>query len=91
MAIITKNVTVKLTDNYSLPSNIEFEKLLSVKKDMRKTANGFKDLLIDEEEHKSLGNLPLGGYMISLDDTSSESYYPHSDWQGPSGEAWIGK
>lgn len=92
MPIITKKVTVKLSNNYSLPSDIDFSSLIEKPRviDMRKQSNKFKDLLVDAEEG-SLCNLPLGGYMMSLDDESSESYYPMSDWQGPSGDSWIGK
>ena len=33
--------------------------------------------------------LPVPGYTDYWDDPSSESYYPHSDWQGPTGNSWI--
>ena len=33
--------------------------------------------------------LPIPGYTDYWDDPSSESYYPHSDWQGPTGNSWI--
>lgn len=86
MPIITKKLTIKLSDNYSLP-NLDFELLKEKPLDMRKQSNNYKDLINSNGSYK----LPLGGYLMSNDDDSSESYYPTSDWQGPSGDSWIGK
>ena len=70
-------------------------------KDMRKVNDKIDDELLNLEDghaiefkedyseicKKSL--LPIPGFVDYWDDRSSESYYPHSDWEGPSGNSWI--
>lgn len=84
MPKITKTLRIKLTDNYSIP-NIDFDIL---KKASNVDAKDYRGLL---NEKDTVYKIPLSGYLLSSDDTSSESYAPHSDWQGPSGDSWIGK
>ncbi len=70
-------------------------------KDMRRESAPIDDKLINLEDDKvqrfrddytdicKKSILPLPGYVDYWDDQSSESYVPHSDWQGPTGDSWI--
>ena len=96
--IISKNVgwgTVKNpSQKIELDNYDELSKLVSLK-DMRKTSKN--EYETDKNFKEDFSNickksiLPIPGYVDAEDDRSSESYAPHSDWQGSSGEAWIGK
>jgi hypothetical protein len=90
--IITKQVGWGTVKNTVSQPELDYESLSKISnlKDMRKTsedlsfARDFKDIC-----KKSI--LPVPGFVDQEDDTSSEGYVPHSDWEGPSGDAWIGK
>lgn len=97
MLITTKTGWGSLKNPSSLP-DLNYNKLTKVSelKDMRgvsKQAHKEEEKTITED-YKNVcekSNMPLPGFTDYLDDESSESFAPHSDWQGPSGEAWIGK
>lgn len=90
--LITQTLKISLTNNTCPQMDIDYNSLKNTTlKDMRKQA------LVIEEDVERLKNLtensviPIPVFTDYMDDTSSESYHPHSDWQGPSGSSWIGK
>jgi hypothetical protein len=89
--IITKQVGWGTVKNSVSQPELDYEYLSKVSnlKDMRKTNNvGFVE---DFKEVCKKSIMPVPGFVDQEDDVSSEDYAPHSDWEGPSGDAWIGK
>lgn len=92
-AIISTKVGWSSVKNPSQQVNLDYSCLMKISnlKDMRKSAEDKKCIVPDYKEVCEKSMIPLPGFVDSEDDTSSESYVPHSDWEGPSGNAWIGK
>lgn len=90
--LITQTVKISINNNTCPQIDIDYNFLKkSTLKDMRKHS-----LKCDEDVDylKNLtenSRIPVPGFTDFWDDSSSESYYPHSDWQGPMGNSWIGK
>lgn len=60
-------------------------------KDLRKKSESDKTISEDYSNVCRNSLIPIPGHIDPLDDISSENYAPHSDWQGSSGDSWIGK
>lgn len=93
--IITTNASWGYLKNSSLLPDLDYNKMEKIQlKDMRKTSQqklDEKDITEDYKDVCKKSMIPLPGYSDYWDDTSSESVAPRSDWQGPTGDSWIGK
>jgi hypothetical protein len=92
-AIISTKAGWSSTKNSTQPVDLDYSYLTKISnlKDMRKSADDKKCIVPDYKEVCKKSLMPVPGFTDSEDDKSSESYVPHSDWQGPTGNAWIGK
>lgn len=102
--IITQSIKIDFLENNIKYMDIDYDQLKASTNviDCRQaafynTTNNPAQIFVDPDDLKHMNNLvenskiPIPGFVDSMDDVSSESYYPHSDWQGPTGNSWIGK
>lgn len=90
--LITQTIKVSLTNNNCSQMDINYDILKkSCLKDMRKCSNYYQDEIENLKNLTENSRIPIPTFTDYMDDPSSESYYPHSDWRGPSGNSWIGK
>ena len=102
--ILKQSTFISLTtdERSVVQPNLDYRQLKQANlKDMRPLSDNIDDKLINLEDERTLkykedfseickkSLLPIPGHVDYWDDQSSESYYPHSDWEGPSGNSWI--
>lgn len=90
--LITQTIKVNITNNNCSQMDIDYNILKKANfVDMRKQSFYSKDEVDNLKNLTENSRIPIPTFTDYMDDKSSESFYPHSDWQGPSGNSWIGK
>ena len=90
--LITQTVKVSISNNNCEQMDIDYNLLKKTElKDMRKQSLKYDEEIDYLQNLTENSRIPVPGFTDMWDDPSSESYYPHSDWQGSMGTSWIGK
>lgn len=91
--IIKQSGVIKIEDNKMICNipDLDFNRLKKVNlKDKRKANNyNYKE---DITEISKNSKMPIPGLLMDFDDNQNNDWIaPHSDWVGPTGEAWINR
>ena len=90
--LITQTVKLNIENNNCPQMDINYNLIKkSTLKDMRKQSLKCDEDIDYLQNLTENSRIPVPGFTDVWDDPSSESYYPHSDWQGSMGNSWIGK